>query len=101
MSPAPSYCPGLVLGFQIPARSACTFPVAATCFAVASVCSSVSALHGPLITIGLLAAGNHDEIGWSWMFFFIAIIVESFLLPVLIVLIQCLQAPRECDWLLS
>src|SRR5690606_39526219 len=62
-APEPSYWPGLVRGFQIPARSACTLPVAASCLAVMMVCSSVSALQGPLMMIGLFSAGNQLEIG--------------------------------------
>src|SRR5882757_1901997 len=52
--PMPSNMPGFVRGFQMPARSISIFPVAASLVAVASICSSVSALHGPLIIKGRL-----------------------------------------------
>ena len=50
--PIPSKLPGLVLGFQIPARIISTLPVAAKRIAVCITCSSVSALHGPEIIKG-------------------------------------------------
>ena len=50
--PIPSKLPGLVLGFQIPARIISTLPVAANPLAVAITCSSVSALQGPEIING-------------------------------------------------
>ena len=53
-SPTPSKVPGLVRGFQIPARSTSTTPVAARRRQVSRVCSSVSALHGPEIISGRL-----------------------------------------------
>src|SRR6185436_19886090 len=53
-APMPSNIPGLVRGFQIPARIISTLPVAARACAVANTCSSVSALQGPLIISGRL-----------------------------------------------
>ena len=50
--PIPSKLPGLVLGFQIPARIMSTLPVAANRIAVCITCSSVSALQGPEIING-------------------------------------------------
>ena len=47
----PSNPPGLVRGFQIPARNN-LMPLSAIPLAVSITCSSVSALHGPAITIG-------------------------------------------------
>ena len=46
--------PGLVLGFQIPARMILTEAIEAKSFAIAMICSSVSALQGPDINKGLL-----------------------------------------------
>src|SRR6187401_2393341 len=54
-APIPSNMPGFVLGFQMPARSISTLPVAARRCAVCITCSSVSALHGPLMISGRLA----------------------------------------------
>src|SRR5690606_31797074 len=54
LAPIPSNKPGLVRGFQIPARNISILPVAARRCAVSTTCSSVSALQGPLITSGLL-----------------------------------------------
>ena len=50
-SPLPSKPPGLVRGFQTPARNMWQ-PFVASCCAVVITCSSVSAEHGPAITIG-------------------------------------------------
>ena len=50
-APTPSNPPGLVRGFQIPARNILT-PFLAKAVAVLITCSSVSALHGPAMTIG-------------------------------------------------
>ena len=52
--PIPSKLPGLVRGFQIPARNISTLPVAFNLCAVSKTCSSVSALHGPEMISGLL-----------------------------------------------
>ena len=49
--PTPSKPPGLVRGFQIPARKI-FIPLLANALAVFITCSSVSALQGPAITIG-------------------------------------------------
>ena len=49
--PTPSKPPGLVRGFQMPARNILT-PLLASAWAVFMTCSSVSALHGPAMTIG-------------------------------------------------
>src|SRR6185503_15752369 len=54
LAPTPSNIPGLVRGFQMPARSISTLPVAARRCAVCITCSSVSALHGPLMISGRL-----------------------------------------------
>src|SRR5688572_13948068 len=53
-TPMPSNIPGFVLGFQMPARRISTLPVAARRCAVCNTCSSVSALHGPLMISGRL-----------------------------------------------
>ena len=50
-TPTPSKPPGLVRGFQIPARNI-LIPRAASWRAVSITCSSVSALQGPAITSG-------------------------------------------------
>ena len=50
-TPIPSKPPGLVRGFQMPARNILT-PLLANEVAVFITCSSVSALHGPAMTIG-------------------------------------------------
>ena len=50
-TPIPSNPPGLVRGFQIPARKIFV-PRLANAWAVLITCSSVSALHGPAMTIG-------------------------------------------------
>ena len=50
-APTPSNPPGLVRGFQSPARKIRT-PSAASSRAVSITCSSVSALHGPAMTSG-------------------------------------------------
>ena len=50
-SPLPSKPPGLVRGFQIPARNM-WHPSCLSCLAVVITCSSVSAEHGPAITNG-------------------------------------------------
>ena len=50
-SPCPSKPPGLVRGFQTPARYTLQ-PSEASCRAVDITCSSVSAEHGPAITKG-------------------------------------------------
>ena len=52
--PMPSNKPGLVRGFQMPARKISILPVLARRVAVSSTCSSVSALQGPLIINGRL-----------------------------------------------
>src|SRR6266487_422142 len=52
--PMPSKLPGLVRGFQMPARNMSTFPVLCKRTAVSITCSSVSALHGPEIINGRL-----------------------------------------------
>src|SRR5678815_5475737 len=54
LAPIPSNMPGLVRGFQMPARSISTLPVAANRCAVSTTCASVSALQGPLMIRGLL-----------------------------------------------
>ena len=54
-SPIPSNVPGLVRGFHTPARITSTLPERASCMAVSTVCSRVSALHGPAMMRGLLA----------------------------------------------
>src|SRR5690606_223053 len=60
MLPMPSNSPGRVRGFQMPARSTFTLPVLASKCAVASTCSSVSALHGPAMTKGRSPVSIHD-----------------------------------------
>ena len=50
-SPCPSKQPGLVRGFQAPARNI-WHPFEASCKAVVITCSSVSALHGPAMING-------------------------------------------------
>ena len=50
-TPMPSNEPGLVRGFQTPARNT-RMPVSDSSRAVRSVCSRLSALHGPAITSG-------------------------------------------------
>ena len=55
MVPTPSKPPGLVRGFQMPARKM-RIPIAANPLAVVKTCSSVSALHGPEITSGRLSS---------------------------------------------
>src|SRR6476619_689029 len=52
--PMPSKLPGLVRGFQMPARIISTLPVLCKRTAVSSTCSSVSALQGPAIINGRL-----------------------------------------------
>ena len=54
-APIPSNIPGFVLGFQIPALSMSTLPVAVSRWAVSITCDSVSALQGPLMINGRLA----------------------------------------------
>ena len=63
-TPMPSKPPGLVRGFQIPARNI-FIPLEASSLAVVITCSSVSALHGPAITIGLLASTPGNKIDSS------------------------------------
>ena len=55
LRPTPSNEPGFVRGFQMPALSTSTRPVSAIRRQVSSVCSSVSALHGPEIMSGRFA----------------------------------------------
>ena len=50
-SPLPSKHPGLVRGFQTPARNILQ-PLAESCWAVSITCSSVSAEQGPAIMMG-------------------------------------------------
>src|SRR5574344_184924 len=52
--PMPSNAPGLVRGFQMPARNILT-PLDASNLAVSITCSSVSALQGPAMTNGFLS----------------------------------------------
>ena len=54
-TPMPSKPPGLVRGFQMPARNI-LIPLSASSLAVFITCSSVSALHGPAITKGRLSS---------------------------------------------
>ena len=57
-SPLPSNPPGLVRGFHTPARNMWQ-PLDASCLAVSITCSSVSAEHGPAITVSrLLSLGK-------------------------------------------
>ena len=63
-TPIPSKPPGLVRGFQIPARKIFT-PLAASWVAVDITCSSVSALQGPAITIGRLSSTPGNKIDSS------------------------------------
>ena len=53
-SPIPAKVLGLVRGFHIPARNISTLPVLASARAVFTVCSLLSALHGPAMISGLL-----------------------------------------------
>ena len=62
LSPTPSKVPGRVRGFQIPARRTSTTPVAASLTHVSSVCSRVSALHGPDMIRGRLAPSTKFSI---------------------------------------
>ena len=55
LMPFPSNLPGMVRGFQSPARNILT-PLLASRFAVANTCSFVSALHGPAMTNGLFSS---------------------------------------------
>ena len=63
-TPTPSKPPGLVRGFQIPARNI-FIPLAANSLAVVITCSSVSALHGPAMTTGLFASMPGSKIDSS------------------------------------
>lgn len=76
-TPIPSKPPGLVRGFQIPARNIFC-PLAASCLAVSITCSSVSALHGPAMTIGLLASMPGNKIDSSSIFLFVFYSFNSF-----------------------
>ena len=49
-SPIPSKDPGLVLGFQTPARNISTL-LPLSPLAIASICSGLSALQGPAIKV--------------------------------------------------
>ncbi len=60
--PTPSNPPGLVRGFHTPARKM-RMPSAARARAVASTCSSVSALHGPAMIVGRCAAISGNTMG--------------------------------------
>ncbi len=59
-TPTPSNPPGLVRGFHNPARKIRN-PAATSCRAVSSVCSSVSALHGPAMTAGRRSAASEKK----------------------------------------
>jgi len=74
-TPTPSKPPGLVRGFQMPARNI-FIPLAANCLAVSITCSSVSALHGPAITRGRFSSipGNKIDSNSSSIFFICLII---------------------------
>ena len=54
-TPIPSKPPGLVRGFQMPARKI-LIPLLAKALAVSITCSSVSALQGPEMTMGRLSS---------------------------------------------
>ena len=74
-TPTPSKPPGLVRGFQMPARNSLR-PLSANCLAVLITCSSVSALQGPAITIGRLSSTPGNVIGSnSSSIFFICLII--------------------------
>ena len=61
-SPTPSKVPGCVRGFHTPARMTSTRPERASCMAVSTVCSRVSALHGPAMMRGRLAPSTNFPI---------------------------------------
>src|SRR5688572_6677303 len=91
--PDPSYWPGLVRGFQMPARRACILPVAASCLSVALVCFSGAKLHETLLIIGLLVVGNHFEMYSSCNafiicvnFYFLGLVLSVYILFHLILL---------------
>ena len=75
-TPTPSKPPGLVRGFQIPARNI-FIPFSASCLAVHITCSSVSALQGPAITIGRLSSipGSKIDSNSSSIFFYFCSII--------------------------
>src|SRR5690606_36725261 len=57
----------------MPARKTFTFPVAANCWVVVTNCTSVSALHGPLITTGFPPVGRQLSVDSSSSDFFMCI----------------------------
>jgi hypothetical protein len=65
--PTPSNIPGFVRGFHIPARNKPIWGFLANSTAVCINCSGVSALHGPLMIMGLLFQ-NADNLSFMVLF---------------------------------
>ena len=89
-TPVPSKHPGWVRGFQIPARNT-LMPKSLSPAAVVITCSSVSALQGPAITLGLGSVNMpHSYRGTSSKFLFA--IMVSYLIILLILLASVINS---------
>ncbi len=98
-TPTPSKPPGLVRGFQIPARNTLT-PIEDSSLAVCITCSSVSALQGPDIISGRFCSTPDSRIDSTFIYYITGFcLLKNQLFFRKLLLYWKLNCPMTCEYI--